>query len=54
MTLKNYKGQCKSISRQIEVYSMMRAGQHAIINWIIKQYKRPVYFRNNILGDNIE
>lgn len=50
MTLKNYKGQCKSISRQIEVYSMMRAGQHAIINWIIKQYKRPVYFRNNILA----
>jgi hypothetical protein len=49
MILQNCKKNCKKINNQLEVYAMMRSGQHAIIHWLFDQIKEPIYFHNNIL-----
>lgn len=35
------------VRKEIRVFGMRRSGNHAIINWIIKQVTGPVFFLNN-------
>ena len=56
MTSKNYnkksKKYCKQVQNQLEVHAMMRSGQHAIIFWMFRLIKEPIYFHNDILCHN--
>jgi len=51
---KNCKRNCKKVINQLEIYAMMRSGQHAIIYWLFDQIKSPIYFHNDILCYNGE
>lgn len=42
----------KSFMKQFCVYSLKRSGQHAIINWFVKNYKGSSSFFNNINSKN--
>jgi hypothetical protein len=54
--LQNCKKKCEKVDKQLEIYAMMRSGQHAIIHWLIAHIKEPVYYHNDILchkGDKV-
>jgi len=48
-TSNNCKKNCKQVNNQLEIYAMMRSGQHAIIHWLFGQIRDPIYFCNDIL-----